>query len=356
MKEHTPVSIKLEIRAGHLKHIEACHSERRLIGSLRSETLRTQDAVFQVDDKLGSFWQFLPMPPNMRQGKDVSSNYQYRQCLQGNFFPGRGNFYMVVQPMLSTGNNFGCTSFILGLYKLIEGGKFDHVRRLVRQTDGGSDNVGWVTFAVHSMLITEGTLDLLDWVRLRPGHSHNEADANHRKVLQAFYPKGNNGQGCESPLQFHQRLVDALRTLNGGLEMLWQLSNFDFEAWMKGCMSSQFAGFRDERFWRFEYDEAASDHFYVKVTYKTNLDDKATAKMDEWKPHIDAPLGSMREMVTDPKGLRFMASYPDMRTAPRYEPWKRASVVEQQQQQQPGDAPCTGRGGSAGGEAQTAGA
>jgi hypothetical protein len=65
---------------------------------------------------------------------------------------------------------------VIGLYRLILSGRFDGATRVIRQTDGGSDNVGWVTFAVNCMLVREGAVDQLDWIRLLPGHSHNESD------------------------------------------------------------------------------------------------------------------------------------------------------------------------------------
>lgn len=277
-----------------------------------------------MDDKLGSHWQFLPMPQNMRQGKDVAGNYHYRQCIQGNFFPGKGNFYLVVPPSLKTGNTFGCTSFVLCLYRLIIGGKLNGVTRVIRirQTDGGSDNVGWVTFAVHCMLVREGAVDQLDWIRLLPGHSHNEADAVHHRVLQVFYPKGHVGPGCASPWEFHQRIVDGLKEMNGGFEMLWQLTNFDFEKYFKGTVTKDFSGFRDKRWWRFQYDPNMPEHCYVKVTYKAGINDEATSDMDEWLPRVAAPPGSARKYITDPKGIRFMESYVDVRIKPKSEPWK----------------------------------
>eukprot|EP00965_Chrysotila_dentata_P153496 5073301-Pleurochrysis_carterae.AAC.1 len=76
--------------------------------------------------------------------------------------------------MLLKGGNFGCTAFCYSLYRLIEQGRLDpSVKYIVRQTDGGSDNVTWVTHAVHYTLVREGAFNQIDWIRLKPGHSHN---------------------------------------------------------------------------------------------------------------------------------------------------------------------------------------
>lgn len=118
------------------------------------------------------------------------------------------------------------------------------MRRLTRQTDSGSDNIGWVTFALHAVLVSEGVFDCIDWLRIMAGHSHNEADANHRRALQVFYPNKYIGHGCDSPLEFETRLNDGLKNMNGGFEMMWQLANFDFEAWMQGCVSPEFGMYK----------------------------------------------------------------------------------------------------------------
>eukprot|EP00965_Chrysotila_dentata_P073129 2416801-Pleurochrysis_carterae.AAC.1 len=54
-------------------------------------------------------------------------------------------------------------------------------------------------------------------------------------VRAIFYPRRGIGPGCTSPLEFHAMLVDGLKEMNGGMEMLWQLANFDFKTWLDGC-------------------------------------------------------------------------------------------------------------------------
>eukprot|EP00965_Chrysotila_dentata_P253111 6211068-Pleurochrysis_carterae.AAC.2 len=55
-----------------------------------------------------------------------------------------------------------------------------------------------------------------------------------------FYPKRGLGPGCKSPLEFQTMLLNGLKGLNGGCEMLWQLANFDFATWLDGCVSLNF--------------------------------------------------------------------------------------------------------------------
>mmetsp|Transcript_1632 Transcript_1632/g.5328 ORF Transcript_1632/g.5328 Transcript_1632/m.5328 type:complete len:210 (-) Transcript_1632:97-726(-) len=140
LAEKAPKSRLLEIRGLQLQHVQGMHAERETVRALRAEaTDFSSTIVFLVDDKLGSQSQYLPMPENERPRKDVAKNYRYRQSLMGTFYPGRGNFYFSVPPMLKTGGNFGCTSFVVSLCRLIQNGRMNGVRRLVRQTDSGSD-------------------------------------------------------------------------------------------------------------------------------------------------------------------------------------------------------------------------
>eukprot|EP00965_Chrysotila_dentata_P063092 2090347-Pleurochrysis_carterae.AAC.1 len=146
--------------------------------------------------------------------------------------------------MLHTGSNFGCTAFVHSLYRLIQQGKIiDKVSRIVRQTDGGSDNVAWVTHAIHFTLVKVGAFDEVVWIRLEPGHSHNPQDQTFATTKSIFLPFRGGGTGCASPFEMEARLVEGLKKMNGGLEMLWQLVNYDFTGWLDGCVAADFSNY-----------------------------------------------------------------------------------------------------------------
>eukprot|EP00965_Chrysotila_dentata_P103271 3408547-Pleurochrysis_carterae.AAC.1 len=63
-------------------------AEREVCAELASEAHRSTKRAFCLDDKLGSHWQFLPIPPGARSSKATAGTWNYRQCLQGNLFPG----------------------------------------------------------------------------------------------------------------------------------------------------------------------------------------------------------------------------------------------------------------------------
>eukprot|EP00965_Chrysotila_dentata_P109107 3605250-Pleurochrysis_carterae.AAC.1 len=87
--------------------------------------------------------------------------------------------------MLHTGSNFGCSA---------------------PQTDGGPDNVAWVTHGVHVMLVREGVFNQIDWIRLKPGHSHNPQDQTFATVKCKFVPFAGGGVGCRTPWEMEARL------------------------------------------------------------------------------------------------------------------------------------------------------
>eukprot|EP00965_Chrysotila_dentata_P250116 6209261-Pleurochrysis_carterae.AAC.3 len=255
----------------------------------------------------------------------------------------------VVPPMLHTGSNFGCSAFCYSIYSLIELGKLNSsVERVIRQTDGGSDNVAWVTHGVHYMLVHEGAFNQIDWVRLGPGHSYCQQsahtasersfEAQHRtdqtfsNCRSIFYPRRGLGPGCTSPMEFEAMLVDGLKEMNGGMEMLWQLANFDFTKWLDGCVA------KNERFWRYLFDLSYGDPdfptYKVRVTFKTKLTDKATDVYPEFKPFVDGPEGTQRKH-TDPLGIKFMLQLPRVSDDPGVEAWQ-ATVSKDDEREQKG--------------------
>lgn len=217
----------------------------------------------------------------------VCGRWRYKQTIMANMYPGFGNFYSFVPPFLRTGNNFGCTAFVLSLYRLINSGRLPKtVTTGCRQTDGGSDADGKTSHGLHYVLVREGTFDRLLWGRLRTGHSHDWCDFTFSATKAIFYPREGVGPGCASPMEYHAALTDGLKSLPGGLEVMWQLANFDFDKFVDSFMDrDEFTHMSSERLWCYEYDPSL-EGLYVKCTYKTKLNDKATADKAEWKPHM----------------------------------------------------------------------
>lgn len=273
--------------AKQVAHVQECHAERDVTSGWVREANRSNTQLAEYDDKLGSWWNFLPMPPNMRFSKATSGKWRYHQCVMANLFPGVGNFYSLVPPFLATGNNFGCTAFCVALSRLIRTGRVPAtVTTIFRQTDSGSDVDGKTTHGLHYVLVREGACNQLQWGRLRTGHSHNWCDYTFAEAKTIFYPRNGVGPGCASPMEYHAALVDGLKKLSGGLEIMWQLANFDFDKFVESFLDrAEFTQAHAERLWCYDYAPEL-EGLYVRCTYKTKLTDAATATKAEWKPHL----------------------------------------------------------------------
>lgn len=249
-----PASFRQATRAKQVAHLQEVHAERSVASDLKREASRNPKMVFGLSDKLGSRWNDLPMPADGRDSKKSSGRWKYRQGVQGNSYPGVGNFFSWVPPNLHTGNNFGVTSLCVSLHRLISQGKLTAGEYFALVSDGGSDNVGWITHAMNFVLVREGVFNTLDWLRLRPGHSHNEQDLAFSRAKAIFYPHGGIGPGCSSPMEYYHMLTKGLREMPGGLEVLWQLANFDFSKYCESFFEGKtFAHHRKYRYWRYEY-------------------------------------------------------------------------------------------------------
>lgn len=207
----------------------------------------TSHTCWMLDDKLGGQWIHQPIPKDNREEKGTVSNWKYRCTLQGVTLTGKRHLFSIVPPSLKAGNNFGVTSFVAGvhaassfciigmcdisnclshvvfnsgLYRFMKSGLIGPtVKECWRQTDGGSDNVGWVTHAAHFFLVYMGTFEKLCWVRGRPGHSHNGQDGDWALAKEIFYPehRGSVGPGCMSPFELESKLVEGFKRRSGGV-------------------------------------------------------------------------------------------------------------------------------------------
>jgi len=85
--------------------------------------------------------------------------------------------------------------------------------------------------------------------------------------MAVFYPNSKHGPGCASPFEYQAKLIDGLSGMSGGCEILWQLANFNFEEWCKGCVTPEFGHYAASRAWRFEYDEKLPEHGCKALVY-----------------------------------------------------------------------------------------
>eukprot|EP00965_Chrysotila_dentata_P143046 4727040-Pleurochrysis_carterae.AAC.1 len=73
--ESAPKELIDEKRNEQLQHVQEMFAECEVINNLENEAQRSTLTAFCVDDKLGSHWQFLPIPQNGRSGKKTAGNW-----------------------------------------------------------------------------------------------------------------------------------------------------------------------------------------------------------------------------------------------------------------------------------------
>ena len=122
MKARMARSMYEQRKAVQTRHIADILEERAAHDAVKLESVRGARTCFSLDDASGGYWQFLPMPPNMRSSKATASKWKYRQHLQGNSWAGIGNYLSFLPPMLQKGGNFGLTSYATTLYFNIKSG------------------------------------------------------------------------------------------------------------------------------------------------------------------------------------------------------------------------------------------
>eukprot|EP00965_Chrysotila_dentata_P082663 2727783-Pleurochrysis_carterae.AAC.5 len=61
-----------------MAHVREMMAEREVVAESENGAIRSKKMAFCVDDKLGSYWLFLPMPPNERKRKSAAGRWLYR--------------------------------------------------------------------------------------------------------------------------------------------------------------------------------------------------------------------------------------------------------------------------------------
>ena len=99
-------------------------------------------AIYECDDKCGSWWQAMPVDPTGREGKKTAP-YQFHFSVQANVVCGQDGVlrFAVVPKFVSTGGNFGLTNLLMALYHAKERGRLQpHVKTMYRHTVRGPKN------------------------------------------------------------------------------------------------------------------------------------------------------------------------------------------------------------------------
>ena len=155
-----------------LEHQREWASDRAAALAIRRSLQQAdQSAIYECDDKCGSYWQALPVDPTGRDGKRVTADL-YHFSIQANVVCGEGGLirFAFLPKHVATGGNFGLTNFLVTLSRAFDRGRLGpKVKTIYRHTDGGSDNVSIVTHVIHWLLVYLGVADEIIWIRFEAG-------------------------------------------------------------------------------------------------------------------------------------------------------------------------------------------
>ena len=170
----------------------------------RQHFLATTRALYEVDDKCGSWWQSLPVSQTGRLNK-ATAKQVYRFAIQSNAICGDDGIlrFAFVPKNVSTGANFGLTNLVAVIWRAHEKGLLKpHVKQFIRHTDGGPDNVAFTTHVMHWLLVYIGVFDELLWFRFESGHSHTEISDRFFALLKKLFDTDASSR-VSDPLQVH---------------------------------------------------------------------------------------------------------------------------------------------------------
>ena len=302
--------------------------------TLTSTQTRTQGVTVENADKCGDECFF--EPASARASSANMSKYKYRLSLQANVYAGKLYHLMLLLPNLTTGADFGITSFLSGLVRMFQLGEITpSKRRLLRGMDGGSENVNFVGLAMNSTLVHElhtGSITEIQQHRLPPDHSHYWLTDGTFSVMEGWLCH-DGFPGCATVWD----LIDYLRSQfakaanfkDKEVEITCLLVTFAFTKWFDGCINQdKITGIGKPLVWRHRWVEERSE---VVVQYKMALSDEGSFEKDEWGPWLEQwvdhnnPQTGRVELVkvlrSDPAGVRLMNKYPDISIDPGVTPW-----------------------------------
>ena len=337
-----PVDVEMALQL-LLAHQTQFMADRTFARRLRYATYdaRVSSDLYECDDKCGSFWCKIPVVG--RQNKE-NTKQVYEFAVQANVVCGPGGVVRmsIIPKTVNTGANFGLSTLLGGLYSAYKAGRLKpHVRRLIRHTDGGSDNVAKVTHIFNWLLVYVGCWEDILWFIFDAGHSHTEiADRLFSLMKKIFETDGaaHVEGGVLTFEELEERLKACFSKCPEMKEIVYHFANWNFATWLKasvGFKESDLELIKFDNVYRYQYvgdlsctdskgqpSTVAREHGGVQVTYKRHLSDKATSYYDdEWAPlqRVQESSATGETVVanrTIPAGVVFVAQPPNLTAEP----------------------------------------
>lgn len=321
-----------------LAHTKEWQLDRETACDLRHRCSACEyEAIYEVDDKCGSYWQRLPVGET---GRDTKQNAKavYRFSVQANVICGQNGIqrFTIVPKNVKVGSNFGLTNLMMTLLQAKQSGRLKpHVTHLYRHTDGGPDNVSVVTHFVHWLLVYLGIFQKITWFRFKAGHSHTETADRLFALLKRHFESDSRHRvaGMNSFVELTNKVEAEFANTCEGSTFAWDFANWDFKTYASelNVISSKLKGITAKKVFRYSYSEDVWQHGCVLMQYKDNIGFKGTSKEAEWSPimtveeEVPTMDGEGVEMskrnVSTVNGVRFVVRPPDLRCHVRREPW-----------------------------------
>lgn len=324
-----PEEIESLLHAIMVHQAEWSEDRKRALELRRDAYLPEAADLYECDDKCGSFWCKLPVDPSGRHDK-AAAKALYNFAVQANVVCGAQGVirFAVVPKNIYTGGNFGLTNLIMGLFRAHEKGRLKpHVKRLLRHTDGGSDNVSHVTHIMHWLLVYLGIFDEVLWFRFEAGHSHTEIADRLFSLMKRLFESDTAARtgGCPSFSRLEEQLRETFADCPETFCLEYNFANWDFEKWFgeatdehRSLFDGPFARYSFDNVFRYTYvGQPLAHHGGVKVTYKDRLSRKGTTTNCEFGPieTVSGPDGAERTQETA-DGILFVPRPPDLRREP----------------------------------------
>ena len=195
-----------------LEHNLEWQADRQVALQLRRDMYNpsSSDGIYENNDKCGSHWCKLIVCEGGRDSKR-NAKAKYTFAVQANVVCGEEGVmrFATIPDNVKTGGNFGLTNLIMAIYRAFKSGRLKpHTRRLVRHTDGGGDNVTYVTHIVHWLLVYLGVFDEILWFRFEAGHSHTEIADRLFGVMKRIFESDSQARVNRCATQLPHRPLD----------------------------------------------------------------------------------------------------------------------------------------------------
>ena len=342
-----PPAIIMAEEREYARHLQWMYMQRNKLEIITQMATNERYSV-ENSDKCGDGSLHLPSNGH-RVSSANTSLWQFRVSLQANVFAKKLFHLTLLFPNLRTGANFGITSYVTGLCRLIDLKLLTSANtKLMRgceqhnpnpcalipvcthspsrhlAVDGDSGNVCNVGLAFNCTLV-KLTKVTLQQHRLPPDHSHTWHTDGLFSVIEGWL-QHEGFRGCASVSElvlFLRRKFAASPSYHDQrVEINVLIANFAWTAWLSHHIEPGLERIGVPLVWKHHWCEATQD---VVSHYKLALSDEASFAKDEWGPWKDEIIDGQKVQRTDPRGVKIMKSYPCVEDEPGWEPWIRAS-------------------------------